>query len=176
MTASTNAGLSPREVEEFKHGAATPLQALCFALLGGLMARHIMPDPAVIVGGMVAGVVFQAVGLGYLTWLLWVFNPAVRREYGFRGVSVAVAHGFMLLFPFTVLALLAEMVLGWQAIQAFCSAGIMAGTATAGAEIAKLGGGRIRSMAIPALWGMVMTTAWMLGWGLAKPLVEGFFQ
>ena len=152
---------------ERESGIAMPLRAMSFAILGALTGRQAGPEPLNLLGGALAGVVFQAIGLGALALLLWAWNPITRKAVGPGGVSAAVNRGALLFVPFAVLGTLADLGLGWNAVQAFTSAGIMSSGAAVGAEVGKLGGGRVRSMIIPAAWCLVLTMAWIFGSSLA---------
>lgn len=115
------------------------------------------------------GVIFAVFGslLGSLwLWLMVVllaqFNPEVHRQHGFRAIADAVVHGFVLLVPFVVLALVAGFLLHWQVAQAFTGAGLMAAGAATGGEMTKLGGGRIAGSLLPLLGTLLLSLAWML--------------
>lgn len=167
MTAAQQA--SPAAID-LHTGIAGPLRVLCFGALGALTARQVDSAPVVLLGGAVAGVLFQWIGLGVLALVLWGANPGTRSQYGPRGVGTAIARGFLLLFPFTVLALAAELALGWNAVQAFASAGIMSSGAATGAELGKLGGGRLRSVLLPTGWCFVLTSVWIVAGSVAMML------
>ena len=169
MTAAQQ--VSPTTID-LRTGIAGPLRALCFGTLGALTARQVDNDPVVLLGGAVAGVLFQWIGLSLLALILWAANPGARHQYGSRGVGTAITRGFLLLFPFTALALAAELALGWNAVQAFASAGIMSSGAATGAELGKLGGGRLRSMLLPTGWCFVLTITWMVAGSMAVMLVK----
>ena len=120
----------------------------------------------------VLGVALVLIGLVALVIALLLFNPKTRREHGFFSVVGAVARGFMLLVPFTVLAVVTYIWLNWDAGQSFTSAGLMAAGAATGAEMAKLGGGRIMGSLLPMLWSMLLSLAWMLLGGLLAALIR----
>jgi hypothetical protein len=94
--------------------------------------------------------------------LLYIFNGAVRQKYGWRGVRQAVGRNFLLIIPYTVLALLADLVLGWNASLTFASAGIMTSGSAVGAELMKMGGGKMANMLLPVFGGMGFTMLWMV--------------
>lgn len=169
MTALQQANVETRGLES---SIAMPLRAACFAVLGALTARQAGLDPLNLLGGALGGVAFQAVGLGVMVLLLWAFNPGARKQHGMGGMSSAVDRGFILLLPFTVLAALADLALGWNAVQAFASAGIMSSGAAVGAELGKLGGGRLRSMLLPTGWCFVLTMVWVVAGSMAMMLLR----
>ena len=120
----------------------------------------------------VFGVALALIGLVVLVIALLLFNPKTRREHGVFSVVGAVARGFMLLVPFTVLAVVTYIWLNWDAAQTFTSAGLMAAGAATGAEMAKLGGGRIMGCLLPMLWSMLLALAWMLLAGLLAAVIR----
>lgn len=137
------------------------VQYLCFAVLGGLTARHISDEPKMIAGGVFAGVIFSIVSSFALAGFLHATNPQVRQQQGFMGAWQSFNTGFMMLIPFTVLALVAETVLGWNAVQVFASAGIMTAGATVGVELAKLGKGGFITGLLPAGAAFFLSALWM---------------
>ena len=149
------------------------LRLLSFALLGGLTARRVTTEGIAPYVGAVVAVVGMAIGLMLLRWALFAFNPAVAKDHGYRGIKIAVGTGFMMMFPFAVLAAIAEVQFGWNAVQAFAMAGIMTSGAAAGVELVKLGGGRLANAILPMLGGMALSTLWALAAAVAPSLMEG---
>ena len=74
----------------------------------------------------------------------------------------AVGSGMLFMIPFTVLAILAMVVLGWNAIMPFASAAVTTAAATAGTEAMKKGAQGIKNVLIPTVAAMVVSTVWML--------------
>jgi hypothetical protein len=74
----------------------------------------------------------------------------------------AIEHGVLFMIPFAVLALLADLWLGWHSAQAFFSSGLTAVAITSGSVMVKNGGPRITSIIIPMIWAMAGAAAWML--------------
>lgn len=146
---------------------------LCFGVLGALTGRRLGPEAQVLAGFALGGIVFAWLGLVILGRALYVFNGRVRKRYGYVAVRNAMGNGFLMLMPFTVLAAVAELYLGWNAAQAFSAAGIMTGGATVGMELAKAGGGRLSSMALPSLGAFVLSGAWMLLTTMAQQAWKG---
>ncbi|NPV58273.1 MAG: hypothetical protein HPY75_01265 [Actinobacteria bacterium] len=70
--------------------------------------------------------------LAGLAALLLAASPALRQGAGFGGAWDAVARGFLLLVPFALLALLADLAFGWSAATAFMQAAIMTSGAAVG--------------------------------------------
>lgn len=129
----------------------------CLAALGALCGGA----PLALLGPLLG-----AAGWLALVVLLALFNPAARRDHGVAAIAGAVVRGFVLLAPFTVLAAVAQLWLHWDAAQAFASAGLMAAGAATGAEMAKVGGGRLAGSLPPMLGALALASAWMLlaGW------------
>jgi hypothetical protein len=137
------------------------VQYLCFAILGGLTARHISDDPKMIAGGVFAGIIFSIFSSFAGAGFLHVTSPQVRKQQGFAGAWQSFNTGFMMLIPFTVLALIAELALGWNAVQVFASAGIMTAGATMGVELAKLGKRGFIAGLLPTGAAFFLSASWM---------------
>ncbi len=148
----------------------TTLSTVCFGVLGALVARHIGPTALVVALGVAGGLIFGKVLAMVLGGIVWASNASVRSEPG--GVARALSDGVVVLIPFTILAALAELYLGWSAVQSFASAGIMASSAGVGAAAARSGGGW-RTVALPAVGGMILSAAWMAACVLSATLIRG---
>ena len=85
------------------------------------------------------GATYLLIGAIHLT------HPGLGRD----AVQEAAANGLLLLLPFAVLALVAELLLGWNASQTFSSAGLMTACGAVGVEVSRRGGGQLRSMLVP---------------------------
>jgi hypothetical protein len=101
-------------------------------------------------------------GLLLLSGLLHLVNPEITHTHGALATLVAVASGMLLVIPFTVLALIAELALGWSAAQPFATAAIMTGATGVGVELSRLGASRLANTVLPALAGGLFVAAWML--------------
>ena len=135
---------------------------LCFATLSGLAAYRGNPSTKSIAIATAGGVLAAWVCLWVFGRLLYMFNSKVREAHGWDAVRRLVARNFVMLIPYTVLAILADRVLGWNATLTFASAGIMTSGAAVGAELMGMGGGKIANMVLPVLGGMGFTMLWML--------------
>lgn len=93
-------------------------------------------------------------------------NPALRQESNGQFAQEAVSTGMLFMIPFTVLAALAQLVLGWDAVMPFASAAIMTAAATAGTEVMKRGAQGIKNVMIPSVLAFVLSTGWMMLVGL----------
>ena len=114
---------------------------VCFALLGALTARD---QGQTALWGLVYAIV--AVVLGWLAVralaLLAGMVSARSGQPRDNAIAAAVGRGFLMLVPFTALALLADLVLGWGVTQAFMAAGLMTAAAVAGGELETGAGGK----------------------------------
>jgi len=146
------------------------VRLVSFAGLGALTARHLNANEMAPAVGAGVGVVFGSVGLGFLRVLVSIFCPRVMQRHGYRGIRAATGAGFLMMFPFAVLAAAAELQFGWSAVQAFAMAGIMTSGAAAGAELARLGGGPMASAIVPTFLAFLFSAAWGLATALAQML------
>lgn len=146
----------------------------CFAILGWLLGRRGEPEPEPVA---LAGVVLLALALGVIGrsiygWAMVIFHPAIRRDHGAAAIRRAVDTGFLMLIPFTVLAAFAELRLGWSAVQAFASAGLMISGAMAGAELAKLGKQNWFAALLPSLGTAILAAAWIVLLSVALSILQ----
>lgn len=88
-------------------------------------------------------------------------NTALRQANG-QFAREAVGNGMLFMIPFTVLAVLAQFVLGWDAVMPFASAAIMTAAATAGTEVMKKGARGAKNVMIPSGLAFVLSTGWMM--------------
>ena len=143
--------------------ASGSLRAVCLAVLGGLTATHVSEAPHILTAGAFAGVLVGTVGVTLLRWMLAAANPASRAGTGTGAIRAAIDKGFLMLLPFTVLAAVAELLLGWNAVQAFSCAALFTAAAAATSEMSTLGGGRLRNAVIATVVGTALSTAWIIG-------------
>ena len=128
---------------------------LCFALLGGLTARR--GDGASAAAAALVSFLTGWPALALMGWLLAASSKAIDRKEA-RG---AVSRGFLLLVPFTILALVAGLGLGWDSAAAFASAGIMTASTAVGVELQGAGGRRGSSVLLPMLLGTALSAGWI---------------
>ena len=109
-----------------------------------------------------------AVGFMAVNILIMAFNSgnADLRQTDGGFAREAVGSGMLFMIPFTVLAILAMVVLGWNAIMPFASAAVTTAAATAGTEAMKKGAQGIKNVLIPTVAAMVVSTVWMLFVGI----------
>jgi len=105
---------------------------LCFAILGALTGRDMQKTgPLVLV---------YAIATAALAWLsvrllAWLAGRLSSRQDAQTTADEAAKRGFLMIVPFTALALLADLIVGWHATQAFTAAGILTAGASAAAEL-----------------------------------------
>lgn len=109
-------------------------------------------------------VIAIAVGFMAVNILIMAFNSgnAALRQTDGGFAREAVGSGMLFMIPFTVLAILALVVLGWNAVMPFASAAVTTAAATAGTEAMKKGAQGIKNVLIPTVAAMVVSTVWML--------------
>jgi hypothetical protein len=129
-------------------------------MIGGLFAGLVTSDFITILGSCLAGAIAGIVLLIPLRLMLFAANPAVRKEHGYAGIRRAVGAGYVAFVPFALLATVAELLLGWDALTAFAIAGMMAGSGAAALEVARLGGKPIPSLLIGVLHGFGLSMIW----------------
>jgi hypothetical protein len=132
--------------------------ALAFAAFGGLVGWRIGAGALAAGLGAIVGVLFALVAAYLLVLALRLAQPRL----GGDAARQAVATGFLLLLPFAVLSMAAELYLGWSASQAFSSAGLMTAGGAVGVEVARRGGGRWRSMLVPSLLCFALASLWTI--------------
>ena len=153
-------------------GAARPVRVFSLAVLGGLTALRIEPSAGVVLLGALSGIIFGGIAIAVMRGLLSAGNPGLRATYGETVIDAAVAGGFLMLLPFAVLALLAELLLQWEAVQAFMATGLMTAAALTGSELSALGGRPIYNAVMPAL----LMAALAAGWMILSALAAGWLQ
>ncbi|MDD2585025.1 MAG: hypothetical protein PHT79_01685 [Syntrophomonadaceae bacterium] len=139
---------------------------LCFIIFGILMpfSRPEFKFTTLIYSLIVAIVV----GLLAVNLLIIAFNSgnvALRQADG-GFAREAVGTGMLFMIPFTVLAILALAILGWNAMMPFASAAITTAAATSGTEAMKRGAQGLKNVMIPTLVAMVLSTVWMMLTGI----------
>jgi len=138
------------------------LRLVAFAILGFLAARRFVSSDELLAVGAVLGGIAGVVLLSPLRWLLWIANTEVRKAHGYGGIRRAVGAGFATIVPFAVLAWVAEMALGWDALTAFSMAGFMTASGAAGVEVVRLGGRPILNLVLGVLSGLGLVMLWLV--------------
>ena len=136
------------------------LRTVAWALIGGLFASIVTSDFSTILGSCLAGAIAGILLLVPLRLMLYLANPGVRKEHGYAGIRRAVGAGYLVMVPFAVLALVAQLFFGWNALTSFAMAGMMAGSGAAGMEVSRLGGKPLRNVIIGVLHGFGLSMVW----------------
>ncbi len=136
------------------------LRTLAWAVIGGLFASMITSDFSTILGSCLAGAIAGILLLVPLRVMLYLANPNVRKEHGYAGIRRAVGAGYLVMVPFAVLALVAQLFFGWDALTSFAMAGMMAGSGAAGMEVSKLSGKPLRNVIIGVIHGFGLSMVW----------------
>lgn len=115
--------------------------------------------------------VILALVLGFLmiNSLILIFNSGnqgLKAQTENQFARESVSQGMLLMVPFTVLAALAQLILGWDTVMAFVSAAIMTAAASAGTEAMKRGAKGMKNVLLPSFLAFVVSTGWMLFIGL----------
>jgi len=107
-------------------------------------------------------------GLLAINLLILAFNSgnAALRQTDRGFAREAVGTGMLLMIPFTALAVMALVLMGWNGIMPFASAAITTAAATAGTEAMKRGAQGTKNVMIPTLVAIVLSTAWMMLTGI----------
>jgi hypothetical protein len=129
------------------------------AALGALTGRHLGSAEAVFAGAL-AGLILGEASVWVLRALLQAGNVSVRTEHDVAVVRTAVDEGFLMLLPFAVLALVAELGLGWNSVQAFAAAGLLTAGGLAGSAMTAQGGSAFYNAVIPMLLMAAAVTGW----------------
>ena len=127
---------------------------VAFGALVGTRASHNLIAVAAVI---LVGTLFAFLGTHLLVLVLRAAHPKLEST----SVHEATAIGFLLLAPFAVLALVAELLLGWNASQVFSSAGLMTACGAVGVELGRRGGTGLRSVLLPTVIAFLLSTAWL---------------
>ncbi|MCF8011016.1 MAG: hypothetical protein K9L17_00940 [Clostridiales bacterium] len=135
---------------------------LCFIVFGMLIPVT-RPDFQVVTF-LFSVLLSLVVGLLVIKLLIMLFNianPKLRLDTC-EFAREAVGTGMLFMVPFAVLAVLAKVLMGWNAIMPFASAAIMTSAATAGTEVIKKGAQDMKNMIIPSVLAFTISTLWMM--------------
>lgn len=145
-----------------RHGMSFGLVYLCFVVFGAIVP--FTGTEVKLTTALISISIALVVGLLMVNILIMLLNavnrPLVVSQQGFA--REAVLNGMLFMIPFTVLAVLARFGLGWNAIMPFASAAVTTAAATAGTEVMKRGAQGLKSVMLPSLVAMVLSTGWML--------------
>lgn len=135
---------------------------LCFVVFGGI-APFTRADVK-LTTALLSVVVALVVGVLTVNLLVMLLNAANRslNESSQGFAREAVATGMLFMIPFTALAVLARLGLGWDAVMPFATAAMMTAAATAGTEVMRMGAQGIKNVMIPSILVFVLSTGWMM--------------
>jgi len=133
----------------------------CFTALAWLNGRNIGSGAGQEALYTFLGVLLALAFLAGLAGLILAFDAPVRDSSGYPGAWDAVARGFLTIIPFTVLAILAELLFKWGATQAFTQAGIMTAGAAVGMEVMRRSGQKVKYMVVSMVGAFAFSMAWI---------------
>ncbi|KAF1086676.1 hypothetical protein SPSYN_00395 [Sporotomaculum syntrophicum] len=136
---------------------------LCFIVFGILVALN---KPAITMStvliSILAAFLFAILVIFLLSLAFKLANPNLMTEGEGQVIKRAVSTGMSFMIPFTVLAVLADVVLGWDAVMPFASAAVMTAGASAGMEVMKAGVQGIKNVLLPTFLSFIISTSWMI--------------
>lgn len=135
---------------------------ICFFIFGVLIA---FTKESFSMATLVLSVVLSlAIGFLMISLLILAFNRGNSDLTGVSGqfAREAVGDGMLFMIPFTALALIAQVILGWDAVMPFASAGVMTAATSTGSEIMKKGAQGIKNVMIPSGLAFLVSTSWMI--------------
>jgi hypothetical protein len=135
---------------------------LCFIIFGILIP---FSKTEIILSTLILSILI-AMAIGFLAVNMLIVslksgNQTLQAENS-QFAREAVGTGMLFMIPFTVLAVLAQLLLGWNAVMPFASAAIMTAAATAGTEVMKKGAPGVKNILIPSLIAFIFSTSWMM--------------
>ena len=135
---------------------------LCYLTFGLLLP--LSKEASTLTGLLVSAVIALVIGILMVRLLIMLFHRgngvlfADNKELALE----AIRTGMLFMIPFTALAVLAQLLLDWNAVMPFASAAIMTSTASAGTEVMKRGAKGVKNILIPSLLAFVFSTGWMM--------------
>lgn len=154
----TQLALPPRRAAGLLPLSVWIAPVLAFAAFGALLGGRTNGQLVAIVALVIIGVLFAFLGAHLLVLVLRAAHPKLEST----SVQQATAIGLLLVAPFAVLALAAELLLGWNASQVFSSAGLMTACGAVGAEVGRRGGTGLRSVLVPTVIAFGLSTTWVI--------------
>lgn len=135
---------------------------LCFIIFG-IMIPFSKPEFKIVtlLLSLVLSLVIAWLAVNLLIMAFNAGNTALQQSSS-AFAREAVGEGMLFMIPFTVLAVLARFILGWDAVMPFASAAIMTAAAAAGTEVMKKGAQGIKNVLIPSVLAFVLSTGWMM--------------
>lgn len=133
----------------------------CFAVLAWLNGRYAASGAGQVALYTLLGLLLAIVFLAGLAGLVLASAPHLRQGPGYTGALDAVSRGFLIVIPFTALALLSDLAFGWGAATAFVQAAIMTSGAAVGVEVIRDGDKKIRCLAVCMAGAFAFSIAWI---------------
>ncbi|RJP35388.1 MAG: hypothetical protein C4536_00810 [Actinobacteria bacterium] len=133
-----------------------------FLVLAWLNGRDIDAGAGFVALYTVLFTAFAVLSLAGIGGAVYAFNPRLRAASDYPRIMGIVVRGFLMMLPFMLMALVAELFLDWNSAQVFTQAGIMACGSVAGAEVVKSSGGKIVNMIAPVAGAFLFSFLWML--------------
>ena len=133
----------------------------CFCVLSWLNGRYVGAGAGQVAAYTILGLAIACACLAGLAALTLVADPSLRSGPGYAGGLEVVARGYLIVIPFTLLALLADLAFGWNAATAFMQAAIMTSGAAVGVEIMRRSGQKITYMLIPMAGAFAFSIIWI---------------
>jgi hypothetical protein len=133
----------------------------CFAVLSWLNGRYVGSGAGEVAAYTVIGLLIACACLAGLAALALVADPSLRSGPGYAGGLEVVARGYLIVIPFTLLALLADLAFGWNAATAFIQAAIMTAGAAVGVELSRRGEPKLRYMIICMAGAFAFSIIWI---------------
>ena len=141
---------------------ASLLVVVCFAVLAWLNGRVVGDGAGQVAIYTVMGLVLALLGVAAITGLNLAADAAALGSWGYGAVWGAVVRGFLVVLPFTVMALLAQLAYDWPAAQAFIQASIMTGGAAAGADLMRQAGRKTRYLVVSTIVAFIFAGVWVV--------------
>jgi hypothetical protein len=152
----------------------------CSFITFGIMGYINLKNPlniTTIVFGVIIGFLFGFLAKFFLYHLLSILNGDVKKEKGKESLKAAVNRSTIFMFPYAILALLAEFFLGWAAAAVFFSTAIMNTGVMASMEVGKLKGkSSIKNTIASSLIATAISYLWIFSGGYLRNfliLVDG---
>ncbi|MDI6831943.1 MAG: hypothetical protein QME88_11500 [Actinomycetota bacterium] len=132
----------------------------CLAVLAWLNGRYVGRGGGQVAAFSLIGLALALACLAGLAALLMATSPPLRQA-GYASAWDAVSRGYLLLVPFALLALLADLAFGWSAATAFMQAAVMTSGAAVGAELMRAGEPKLRYMIAPMAGAFLFSIIWI---------------
>lgn len=136
---------------------------VCF-LMFGIMIPFSRSDAKILtfVASLAVSFIMGFLAVMILITVINAGNPELRRQTNGQLGREAVSSGMVYMIPFTVLAVVALLLLNWNAVMPFASAAVTTAAASAGTEVMKKGAPGAKNVIIPSLIALLVSTGWMM--------------